>query len=345
MKKNRFQAITSSYSQLKIGVIGDFSLDRYLEIDPTKTETSIETGLPVYNVVQVRSQPGAAGTILNNLIALGVKTAYPVGFCGKDGEGYELQHAMKAKGPSVPLPYFFPTEHRRTFTYCKPLLMHAGQPPQELNRLDTKNWTPTPPVLVDQLIDSVRRLSREVDAFVVLDQVDLAETGVVTRGLLDALGELAEDDPSLLILGDSRRGLKGWPRLTFKMNANELAALSGRTGPLSIEDVSSLARAYAKQTGRWVIVTLAERGMLGATPEGQLEHVASYPLRGPIDVVGAGDSVTANLATAIAAGADLREALQLASTAASLVIHQLGTTGTASIEQMQELLFGSMMLA
>ena len=74
--------------------MGDFFLDRYLHIDPAKTETSIETGLPVYNVVEVRSQPGAAGTILNNLVALGIGEIHAVGFCGDDGEGYELRQAL-----------------------------------------------------------------------------------------------------------------------------------------------------------------------------------------------------------------------------------------------------------
>ena len=72
MKKTRFQTITSEYAKLRIGVIGDYSLDRYLEIDPSRSEISIETGLPVHNVMNVRGQPGAAGTILNNLAALGV---------------------------------------------------------------------------------------------------------------------------------------------------------------------------------------------------------------------------------------------------------------------------------
>ncbi len=71
MNAERFQAITGRYPGLKIAVVGDYFLDRYLEIDPAKAETSIETGLPVHNVTGVRSQPGAAGTILNNLVALG----------------------------------------------------------------------------------------------------------------------------------------------------------------------------------------------------------------------------------------------------------------------------------
>ena len=62
-------------------------------------------------------------------------------------------------------------------------------------------------------------------------------------------------------------------------------------------------------------------------------------VRGPIDVVGAGDSVSANLAMALAAGADVREAMEMAMAAANTVIHQLGTTGTANLPQIRELLF------
>ena len=67
-------------------------------------------------------------------------------------------------------------------------------------------------------------------------------------------------------------------------------------------------------------------------------HVPSLPLRGPIDIVGAGDSVTANLTAALAAGASLAESLQMANAAASVVIHQLGTTGTASVAQIAAVL-------
>jgi bifunctional ADP-heptose synthase (sugar kinase/adenylyltransferase) len=62
------------------------------------------------------------------------------------------------------------------------------------------------------------------------------------------------------------------------------------------------------------------------------------PVRGQIDIVGAGDAVSANLAAAIAAGATLRESLELANAAASVVIHKLGTTGTASPPEIQGVL-------
>src|SRR5437588_7107375 len=97
MNPSRLQAITNQYPKLRIGVVGDFCLDRYLEIDPGKEEISIETGLPVHNVVNVRSQPGGAGTILNNLVALGIGDVVPAGFAGEDGEGYELRRALSSR--------------------------------------------------------------------------------------------------------------------------------------------------------------------------------------------------------------------------------------------------------
>ena len=338
MSPDRFHAITGRYAKLRIGVIGDFCLDRYLEIDPARPETSIETGLPVHNVVSVRSQPGGAGTILNNLVALAAGTIYPVGFCGDDGEGYELLRALRNK-TGVCVDHFLQTPQRRTFTYCKPLVMHPEKPPQELSRLDSKNWTPTPAEVSQKIVEAAKSLISQVDALILLDQVDIPETGVVTQAVLDAIGGLARNRRDLLILADSRRGLGTFPPVVFKMNATELRALTGATTALSVADARNFAAKLAKQNQRHVFVTMAEQGIVGAAPDGQMEHVPVLPVRGEIDIVGAGDSVTANLTAALAAGANLREAIELANAAASIVIHQLGTTGTASISQLRATLF------
>lgn len=329
-------AIMDAYPRLRIAVVGDFCLDRYLEIDPAKREVSIETGLPVYNVVRVRAQPGAAGTVLNNLAALGVGTLIPVGWCGDDGEGFELRRALAAL-PGVRLTHFASTPARRTFTYCKPLVLEPGQPPVELNRLDSKNWDPTPESLQEQLAESLEKLAPDVDAIIVMDQVEVPETGVVTSRILELLGRLQAARPELRIIGDSRRGLSAWPPITYKMNAAELASLSGRTGQAALDEVERTAYELATRNGHDVFITLAAQGMLAASPDGGVIHVPALPVRGPIDVVGAGDSVTANLTAALAAGASLLESLTLAATASSIVIHKLGTTGTASRDEIAAL--------
>ena len=339
MNKNRFREVTRQFPRLRIAIAGDFCLDRYLEIDPARRETSIETGLPVHNVVRVRSQPGAAGTILNNLVALGIGAIYPVGFCGDDGEGFELRRALEAKA-GVRMGHFLETPKRRTFTYCKPLVLEPGKPPVELNRLDSKNWTETPPSVRKHLAQSLTTLAQEVDGIILMDQVDLPETGVVTRQVRDAVRAIAKSRPELLIIADSRRGLNGYPPVTFKMNGAELAALTGSSPSADLATIRQTAQALAREHGRPVFVTLAERGIVGAAPDGTVEHTPALPLRGEIDIVGAGDAVTANLASSLAAGAALGEAIALASGAASVVIHQLGTTGTASVREIGALVAG-----
>ena len=324
MNPARFHELTARYSQLRIAVVGDVCLDRYLIIDPDRPETSVETGLPVHNVASVRSQAGAAGTIVNNLVALGIGRISVVGFCGKDGEGYELLRALRGLR-GVNLEHFVETPHRRTFTYTKPML--AGR---ELSRLDLKNWTPTPPEVEKKIIGAIRALADEVDAFIVMDQVDVAETGVVTAAVREAIGEIARAKSTLPILADSRRSLRDWPPVTMKMNGKELGLLL-RRDLADLSQVPDAAAALATQTGRPVFITLAEHGMVGATPESATHLAPALPVRGEIDIVGAGDAVSANLCAALAAGAEVQEALELANAAASVVIHQLGTTGVATV--------------
>ena len=340
MTPARFNAITRHYSRLRVAVAGDFCLDRYLEIDPAWKEVSIETGLPVRNVVRVRSLPGGAGTILNNLAALGVAEIFPVGFAGDDGEGFELKRALLSCAGVRPGAFFL-TAGRRTFTYAKPLLVSPHRPPRELNRLDFKNWSPTPAGVQRRLIQALRKLAPGVDALIVLDQVDVPETGVITRRVLQAVRALKKERPDLLVMADSRRSLEGYPPVCLKMNRAELSRLAGKARLVPLRAVGPAAAALAREKGNCCFVTLAENGIVGAEPGGAVKWLPALPVRGKIDIVGAGDCVIANLAAALAAGAGLREALELANSAASIVIHKLGDTGTASLAEIKKLLYQS----
>lgn len=216
-------------------------------------------------------------------------------------------------------------------------MLEAGHLPRELNRLDSKNWTETPLELQQDLAARVAALAGRVDAMILMDQVDIAETGVVSGPVADAARAAVVGRPDLLVLADSRRGVQHFPPLGFKMNAAELAKLSG-SATESLEAVRTQAAELAKTNGQPVFVTLAEQGIVGAAPGRTAEHIPSYPVRGPIDIVGTGDATMANLTAALAGGASIPEAMHLAMTGASLVIHQLGTTGTATVQQLAELL-------
>ena len=336
MTPERFHTLTQRYANLRLAVVGDFCLDRYFDIDPARAEISIETGLPVHNITRVRCQPGAAGTILNNLVALGIGSLHPVGVAGDDGEGWQLLRALRAQ-PGVHLDHFVQSAERHTFTYTKPLLHTPGEPPRELSRLDLKNWDPTPASVADRIAANLAALAPSLDAVILMDQVDIAETGVVTTAVREAVRKVVAAHPNLPIIADSRRSLRGFPQVVFKMNAAELARFAGQPVE-ALDDIRRAAVDLARTNARPVFITLAERGIVGASPDGTSHHQPSLPLRGPIDIVGAGDSVTANLTAALAAGATIPEALELAMAAASCVIHQLGTTGTANPAQLAGLI-------
>ncbi len=338
MTPERFAALTSRFAQLCVGVVGDFSLDRYLDIDPTRAETSLETGLPVHNVTRVRCSPGAAGNIVQNLGALGAGKLWPVGFCGDDGEGFELLRALRAV-PGVSVDLFPRAPDRRTFTYTKPLLHTPPKPPVELSRLDIKNWAPTPADVEGELCSALQDLAPQFDALIVMDQAGVPGCGVITPALLKTVRELTLAYPKLVVVADSRHGLGSFPPLVFKMNATEFAALTGARATASQADIMAGADRLATASKRAVFITLAERGIVGAAPGERAQHVPALPVRGEIDIVGAGDAVTAALTLGLAAGAALDETMQLTQAAASHVIHQLGTTGAAHVPDIKTLLF------
>jgi bifunctional ADP-heptose synthase (sugar kinase/adenylyltransferase) len=326
------ERILTGIPPLTVGVLGDLFLDRYLDIDAALTEPSVETGLDAYQVVRVRSYPGAAGTVINNLAALGVGRIIPITLLGDDGEGYELRRALTALGV-VALDHVISRADRRTPTYTKPMLNEPGRVPRELNRLDIKNRSPLRPATEDLILGALTEVWPRVDALLVLDQVSEAECGVVTARVRERLADLGEANPEKLILADSRERIGLFRSVGTKPNRAECRRAVD--GP---DDPAACAAGLARRTGRPVFCTRGEQGILIADPcetRPRLAEVPAYPVSGPIDPVGAGDSTGAGIACALAAEATLEEAAAFGNLVASITIQQLGTTGTATPDQVR----------
>lgn len=327
--------IMTRLPELRIGVVGDLFLDRYLDLSPRLTEPSVETGLGAYQVMRIRTYPGAAGTIINNLAALGVGTIAILSVIGDDGEGYELKRELLRR--QVDLRHLIETPDRHTPTYIKPLLHESGKRPHELNRLDIKNRLPMPLVLEQRLIRHLPLLLAEVDALLVLDQVSEPECGVVTTAMREGLAALGTAHPEKMILADSRKRLGSFRRVWLKSNQGECRQAVAATAGTH-RSLEECVRELAQRAARPVFCTRGGQGMLvaearlGASPV----NVPAYPVKGPTDPVGAGDSSSAGLACAYAAGASLAESAAFANLVASITIQQLGTTGTASPAQVWE---------
>lgn len=318
------EQILTALPSRRIGVVGDLFLDRYLDIDDALTEPSIETGLDAYQVVRVRSYPGALGTVINNLAALGVGTIRPIAFYGDDGEGYELQQALAKLLAVRTQKGLLVAPSRFTPTYTKPILVRTGEQPRELNRLDIKNRTPTSQAIEKILIEYLEKLWNEVDAIIVLDQVSEPNCGVVTDRMRKRIAELAERDSSKFVLADSREHIREFRSVCVKPNEREAAMYPG--GPA----------AFAKALGRHVFQTRGEAGINLYSPDEKHTHIAAYPVNGPIDIVGAGDSTSAGIACAMMAGATHEKAAAFGNLVASITIQQIGVTGAATPAQVRE---------
>lgn len=330
MKADRFDQITSGYGRLKVVVAGDYCLDRYLEIDPALEEVSLETSLPAHQVVNVRPQPGGAGTVLANVAALAPAEVGAVGVAGRDGEGYELARALRRLGAKMN--GFIRTSRRRTFTYTKPLVVRPGRPPEELSRLDIKDRTPTPPWLVRRIIASLSAAAAEADVVILMEQVSESTQGVLCPPVKQAAAEIAAAPAPAgkVFLADSRCDPGGFGNAHVKVNVDELRRRFGGDG----SPVGDLAARWAGETGRCVFVTLGPDGMIGAEPDGQVHRAAAVPVAGAIDIVGAGDAVLVHLAMALAAGASVGEAVTLANLAGGIVVGKVGTTGTVGVAEL-----------
>ena len=327
----RLRTLVEAFPALRIGVVGDFFLDSYFECDPALNEKSLETGKTCYQVIGYRRQPGAAGNVAANLLALGVGAVEAVGYCGDDGEGYELRRAMRRQ--DLDLTGFLTAPGRLTPTYNKPCYVASnqrGRPVlEELERLDVKNRRPTPTSLQRDLIDHVRQRLSHWDGLVLIDQVAEANCGVLTTRVRRAIATALGPQPKLVVLADSRTRIGLFKRAILKPNQREAWAALGSQGSLSLKAAHHHAHVLSNRTGRPVFLTLGNRGILVADGNA-VEHVPAVCLTAPVDPVGAGDTCAAVISAALAAGAGLTEAAAIACLAASITAQQAGTTGTAS---------------
>lgn len=349
LDRERLEAILRAAPRLTVGLVGDLFLDRYLHLMPGVREWSLETGLEAYQVEQVRNVPGALGTVMNNLAALGVGLLVPVSVIGDDGHGYDLIREVR-KLPVDPA-HLLCLPDRLTPTYTKPLAPQADGTWRELNRLDVRTRGPLSEEATAELTRRVVEVFHSSDGVIVLDQLVDADQGVVHRGVRRLLAALGREHPEKLLFVDSRGFLGQFEAAMLKGNRGEVlraAAVETVADPLASPAQPDTSRDAAlalvegalgqltAKTGRAAFCTLGSDGILVAPPSGRPQRVPAVPVRGPIDIVGAGDAATSGLVLAMLAGASLCEAAMFANLVASITIQQLGTTGTATPDQVRQ---------
>ena len=343
MNLERLDLLLAHARGKRVLVVGDFFLDKYLIIDQALAEVSLETGLEAHQVVETRASPGAAGTVTNNLAALGVE-ALAVSVVGDDGEGFDLLRGLDATGVNVDGVVI--RADRFTPTYTKPMLRVRGGAQRELNRLDIKNRGKLPVDAEERVIKALRGLLPQVNAVIIADQVQEADYGVVTERVRDELAVAAQTYAEIPFIADSRARIGLFQNLLIKPNAREAmlaidreATWRGDPDPdwqVDREVIESAGERLYRRNGQPVFLTVGAHGIL-AFHEGGPTLIPAARHTGPIDIVGAGDAAIAGIAAALCAGATAIEAAELGCLAAGVTVRQIGTTGAASRRQILDL--------
>ena len=152
----------------------------------------------------------------------------------------------------------------------------------------------------------------------------------VTGYVRDAIGKLAEAYPEKQWYADSRGHIHQFHNVIVKCNHQEIAAIFGEPAEnMDYERAGQLAGRLFAANHKPVVVTMGDKGSV--VYDGEPHVVPAFSVEGPLDICGAGDACNAGTVFALTKGASLDQAALLGNACSSIVIKQIGVTGTAKL--------------
>lgn len=316
LSKQRAQEITKTIHDRKIVVLGDVMLDEFVWGDVTRI--SPEAPVPVVDIRRESVHLGGAANVLANLLALGAD-ARVVGVIGKDSAGERLRAALRETNSDDSLI----VDEGRPSTIKTRIIAHN----QLVVRADRELRTPVRPEIENLVIRALERSLETANALVVSDY----DKGVVTERILATILPKAYGRMPVLIDPKIRNFNFYRPATLVTPNHHEALRMANLEDD-SDEGLHQAASVIRAKLGcDSVLVTRGDRGMVLLEANGVPVFVQTVA-REVYDVTGAGDTVIATLAGALAAGASMIEAATLANHAAGVVVGKVGTATTSAEE-------------
>lgn len=339
MDRTRFKQILDRFPEIRVAVVGDIFLDRLFYVDRSLDEMSVETGLMAYQVRHRSCVPGAAGVTTNNLGSLKIGKCYGVVVTGDDGEAYDLLKGLRCAGGDDS--YAVAEAGRFTPTYTKIFFESPDGSVEETNRIDLKQRSRMAPQTEAKLIANLLELEQKVDAFICMEQIPNGDYGAFTQPVIDTLGAISRRGRAKVLV-DSRFNLSRFHHCIVKCNDNEMLRLADL--PFELDGVFDARREAQVEQAMWdyraregmpVFASCGRAGFKVLDDQG-MKTVPAFKVSGAVDTCGAGDSAMAGITCALCAGATYEEAALFGNLIASIIVEQIGVTGTARREQLLE---------
>ncbi len=312
-------ALVGRFPDVRVVVVGDLMLDRY--ISGAVERISPEAPVPVVRVEKESWAVGGAANVAANVAALGA-TCHVVGCVGRDTAGEQLRDELESLG--VRTDGLVRTDERPTTVKTRILARR-----QQVVRFDHEVEADVSDGLAGALAGAVEELASESDVLVMEDYNKGVLVDRVIRAVMGQAARLGRPT----VVDPKRRNFFAFSGTTvLKPNSKELADALGEF--LHPDDPQWMERTRARLQCDNLLLTLGEAGMALQTAEGHSVRVPTAA-RAIYDVSGAGDTVTAVMAVALAAGADAAEAAILANHAAAIEVGKAGVATVSPAEIIQ----------
>ncbi|WP_161601283.1 bifunctional heptose 7-phosphate kinase/heptose 1-phosphate adenyltransferase [Paenibacillus luteus] len=329
MTEARLEQLLSGFGSLRAGVIGDVGLDAYWVADLTRSTLSRETPHYTLPIVEERYSLGAGGNVAANLVALGCGKVMICSVIGNDWRGGLLGELLQTQG--IDTSYLLSDLNWNTTAFCKTIRTGLQDVQQEDARLDFQNFMPLPEALAEKLGEKLDLLAAQCDIIAVTDQLPF---GVIGDGIRSKLTYWASKGKIIMV--DSRERIGKYRGVIVKPNEVE-ASYWFNEDPMSKTpgEWAAMAQRLSGEVQGACCMTLGSEGAIWVEGE-KCVYVPTRKVEPPLDIVGAGDAFAAATLSTLGAGGSGSEAATLANYASSVVIRKIGTTGTASPEEIRE---------
>ncbi len=305
------QLLVERLARARVLVVGDVMLDRY--VYGSVERMSPEAPVPVLRQSGERAMAGGAGNVARNIAALG-GTALLIGLVGDDAAGRELSALLGEAHRVAPR---LITDPARPTTLKTRFI--AGR--QQLLRVDGEAPNPAAGGTAQALVAALKEMLPGADVVLLSDYAK----GVLSEEVLPHAIALARGAGKRLIVDPKSRDFHRYAGADLLTpNRGELAAATAVAGEDDDSVAAAARQAIASAGVGAVLVTRSERGMTLVENGREPLHLPAEA-REVFDVSGAGDTVIATLAAALAAGTGLPQAARLANTAAGIATGKLGT--------------------
>jgi D-glycero-beta-D-manno-heptose-7-phosphate kinase len=305
------EAIRSNFSNKKIIIVGDLVADQFLR--GTLVRVSREAPVFILRHEETQTLPGGAANAAVNVASLG-GTAILIGMIGQDSNGDAL--LGKLRESKVNCEYIVGSPKHRTTTKVRVLADQRYAPRQQMIRIDYENTEVIDADLQIKLKENLLSGSENADAIIISDY----NYGVANAELFELAKRLSHDKKIPLVV-DSRFNLRNFPGATTATpNQDEVEQILGEN--FTEEDCVRLCENLGYES---LLITRGNQGMLLIEKNKPSTSIKAIGSDEPVDVTGAGDTVIATYALALASGFSFADAARTANHAGGIVVMKKGT--------------------